>query len=117
MPFPTNTPELRVLRGQRAWPIAQLYPAMRGKTITVRTAEADPGEGNYCLDRAQANTSFYRCTRRRGHHGRHAVIWWGLSGAVRAVWGVKPSRTLVSSEAVAVRGGGQVGVSELRWSA
>lgn len=29
----------------------------------------------------------YPCNRRQGHGGRHAFIWYGLGGRVRAVWG------------------------------
>ena len=31
--------------------------------------------------------SKYTCNRPHGHGGRHAFIWYGLGGRVRAVWG------------------------------
>lgn len=40
-----------------------------------------------CANRDHAR---YFCNRRNGHTGRHAFIWYGLSGRVRDVWGGKP---------------------------
>jgi len=45
-------------------------------------------EHQWCSARAER----FRCSRRAGHQGRHAHVWWWAGGVVRAVWGQAPAR-------------------------
>ncbi len=76
-------------------PPVTLYPVLPIAAVSMPTAWA-PSDDEYCMDENHHGGTLFHCTRRSGHSGRHAQIWWWTArlqslprALVRAVWGQK----------------------------
>lgn len=79
---------------QDKWPVV-LYPVLPIAAVSLPTGWA-PDDEEYCMDENSHGGTLFHCTRRAGHAGRHAQVWWWTArlqslprALIRAVWGPK----------------------------